>query len=453
MLSNQYLRLIFTVGMFLSGIALWSQSGSDPLITDLQVTNGDSTYRYLYLYGDDNLKTLETKYVLVNNDWSRRVQTEWIYSNNLCITQYVRKWLNSQWILIHKINFTYSNNLPATETHFQYVNDAYVPEKKHIWTYSNNKLISEADSSFNNNVWKISAKTDYKYKLSSEVADTIFFSKYEMDTLNFQSKIYFDYNASVQPVKQTYAEKKGMNWINALQTISFYDSNFNKKTYQTIKTWNNNINYWENSQNITYTYDVSGNVKTETYQRWKTQFWENDIRYDYTYDTNNNVVKKITYLPIYEEFRPASSINYSDFQYGKASLIEANYEFWGGETGSLINTFIPFQFNAESAIKYGSKIKISYIPVNETGTTTLDGYSEKGIIEIYPNPSASLFYFNTEKYDIKSWTITDVSGKVILKKTIKERTGVIDLGNCKSGVYIFQAETEQGVLTQKIIKI
>ncbi|VBB45795.1 hypothetical protein TRIP_D310190 [uncultured Paludibacter sp.] len=452
MLSKIFTRLFLIACLIFYNLPLWSQSSPNPLITEIQVTNADSVYRYLFLYNDNQNKTLETKYVMKNDEWKRREQIEWTYNDNLCTNQYIRKWINSQWELVHQINFTYTDNLPATETHLIFENGTYIPESKHSKVYSGQKILAEIDSNRINSAWVITSKTEYKYNVVSGNLDTLYFSKFNDGILDSQSRVDFTYNGSAQILKETYAEKQDTNWINTFQTVTYYEPSSTKKNYQIKKVWNSSIKKWENSQNITYTYNTAGYVKFETYQQWKTQFWENNMRYEYIYDTNNALTKKINYMPVFDDFRPVSSINYTDFQYGKASLIEANYEFWGGETGSCINTFIPYEFNNESEIQYGSKVKISYIPVNDTGISTLIGSGEKKQIEVYPNPSIAIFYFNTQKYDVKSWTVSDISGKIVLSKSNTNNSGVIDMGDFKSGIYLLQVKTAQGILTQKLIK-
>ncbi|MGC3979234.1 MAG: T9SS type A sorting domain-containing protein [Paludibacteraceae bacterium] len=422
------------------------------MITEIQITKDDSTYRHLFLYGQDKNKTLETKYVYKNDEWRRREQTEWTYNNNHCAYQYIRKWINSQWVLVNQINYTYLNDRLSSETLLDFENDIYFPVKKHSRSYINQKISEETDSSWVNSTWIISSKTKYIYNSDSQNTDTIYFTKFIQGNTDLQSRISFVYNSSAQIYQQTYSEKQNEDWQDVLQTSTYYDPVSNNKVYQITKEWDSMNHQLENTECISYTYDETGNLKSGTYREWKSQFWKNTLRYEYYYNTDNVLTKKIVYQPIYEDFRPVSSINYSDFKYGKASLVEAKYEFWGGTTGDLTNTFIPFLFNDESQIQYGKRIKINYIPVDETGITTLSDYTGKGEIQIYPNPSDGIFYFDVQKYNVNGWIVSDISGKTILSKSNTNNSGVIDLGDYKSGIYLLQVKTENGILTQKLIK-
>lgn len=79
-------------------------------------------------------------------------------------------------------------------------------------------------------------------------------------------------------------------------------------------------------------------------------------------------------------------------------------------------------------------------------------YGVKNQINVYPNPSKAIFYFNSEIYDVTSWAVTDLSGKIIQSKEQKERSGVIDLRNSEPGIYFLKVITPEGVKTQKLIK-
>ena len=99
----------------------------------------------------------------------------------------------------------------------------------------------------------------------------------------------------------------------------------------------------------------------------------------------------------------------------------------------------------------GSKIEISYIPVDVTGVIDIMSF-ENNYIRIYPNPSKGIFYFDNEKSGVTHWLVTDLSGKLLLTKEQKERSGVIDLGDFKPGVYLLQVFTPEGTKVQKLIK-
>jgi len=80
-----------------------------------------------------------------------------------------------------------------------------------------------------------------------------------------------------------------------------------------------------------------------------------------------------------------------------------------------------------------------------------DGNSVK-FIPVYPNPSDGIFYINTRKYIIKSWTVTDLSGQMIKSQIQSFLSGVIDITDVPKGIYILHVSTTDEQFIQKLIK-
>ena len=448
---QSHIILLLITGFLMSASALFAQTDTDPLITEVQVTDRDNTYRYLYYYNDEKSKTLETKYVWKGEDWQRRHQTEWIYSGSLCTLQRMNKWINGNWETYHQNIYEYSDGNLVKETHQDLKNGNITFISRSVFTYNQNLLTSKTDYNRVGTNWITSLVTDYSY-YDTGLAEQINIYKYTAGFLSGESKINLTYNDSSKVKNQTYAEKSDTGWVNISLSETYYKPNSVIKTSEILKNRDNKYNTWVNKQNVYYTYDTSGRLTDEIYQHWKSIYWENDLRYSYEYDAHGELLRKITYLPVYDDFRAVSSVNYSDFQYSKAGLIEAKLEFWGGETGALISTFIPYKFNSETVIQQAGKVLISYIPVDGAGTPSVNIHRPVNQIHVYPNPSKGIFYFNSGMYDVSQWTLSDLSGKKLLTKKQTKRSGVIDLGDYKPGIYILQVVTPEGVQVQKLIR-
>jgi Leucine-rich repeat (LRR) protein len=104
----------------------------------------------------------------------------------------------------------------------------------------------------------------------------------------------------------------------------------------------------------------------------------------------------------------------------------------------------------------------SQAPYPGWGTDSQTGYSEdcslsvsnqefETNILIYPNPFDFVLYIqNIEAVEINSITVYDILGKVILE--ISANTKSIDLARFPSGVLFVKIETDNGVLTKRLIK-
>ena len=76
--------------------------------------------------------------------------------------------------------------------------------------------------------------------------------------------------------------------------------------------------------------------------------------------------------------------------------------------------------------------------------------SEK--ISIYPNPVNDLLKIESGTV-ITEWVeVTNLIGKVVLKKQIDRMNDELNLGQLSSGVYFLTGKTEDGYWTRKIIK-
>lgn len=421
----------------------------NPLITKIELTKGDSTYLYLYYYNERGYKTLESKWVDNNDEWSRQELTEWIYDNNVCTEQHIRVWKNGNWEPDHLIKFDYKYNTLISETHINTRLGQTENLHKTTYGYTGEKLAEKTEFSWSGGMWVRTSEVRFSYN-ENNLRDTMFLRNYSGGILTDESKIEFTYNDRQQVKTLLTLVKNEDEWINSSLTTCYYSPDASLAS-EIMKYWDRQLLAWTNLQYIEYQYSPSSLLAAEKYQHWGGSSWVNDLQYEYRYNENGLLTEKITYLPVYNDFRPAWSVGYSNFKYSRANLIEAKNEFWGGEKGELFDTFIPYLFNNnEAVVSRGSRIKIDYtsdfstVHENQSGT-------ENQII-VYPNPSKAIFYFDSEAYDASRWAVTDLSGKTILSKEQNEHSGVIDLGDFESGIYLLRVFTPGGIKTQKLIK-
>ncbi len=71
-------------------------------------------------------------------------------------------------------------------------------------------------------------------------------------------------------------------------------------------------------------------------------------------------------------------------------------------------------------------------------------------VNVYPNPSKGIY--NIEGFSIHKVEIIDIFGQVIYSKEVNDNSLQIDLGNRAIGTYFLRVVTDNGVLTQQLIK-
>jgi len=312
-------------------------------------------------------------------------------------------------------------------------------------------LTSKKEYSWLTTGWILSLETDFVY-LQNGNTDSLTIINFQSGNVMSQFLSTFIYNLDGTLKSQLFQGKTGNNWVNS-ELINWYyisNSSFIKSIH--IKKWISDTSAWENTQKTDYVYNDSIELVTETYQRWSTMFWKNDIRYDYQYDNKNKLLKKTLSVPIYNDWRGLISINYSNSTSNNLNDIESKFEFWGGNTGELTTSYIPFLFNSEQSIQKGRSIQISYKINPDTILFTNELNSTTHSIPVFPNPSDGIFYINTQKYTIKSWTVTDMKGQILKKQNQSFQSGVIDLTDLPKGIYILHVTTLNEQLNQKLIK-
>ena len=57
---------------------------------------------------------------------------------------------------------------------------------------------------------------------------------------------------------------------------------------------------------------------------------------------------------------------------------------------------------------------------------------------------------NMFNYNIKRIKVLNFVGQIILNNDINETTLIINTSTYKAGIYIFQIETDKGIITQKV---
>jgi len=421
------------------------------LITELQVFDNDSTFKLMYFYDSQGNKVLETKYYLNNQSWNLLSQTEWIYDGKNCLTQRESKWSSTKWNITYTIDYQYLNNQLMSELQQEYISGNPHQIKKIDYQYTDMKLTSKKEYSWIADSWVLNIETSYTY-LPDGNSETVTTALYVGGSISNQYKSTFVYNANGTLATQLLQQKTAItNWTNTELINWYYVPGTTNILSQRCKKWLSDTSSWENLQKIENQYDANNQLTSETFQRWKSMFWDNDIRYDYVYDNNNLEVKKILSLPIYHVWRSIVSINYSNYTDKKAGLIESKFEFWGGNTGELTTSFIPFDFNNSVALQKGKSVQIVYASFNDTTALPQIG---KGIssIPVYPNPSNGIYYIDTQNYGVESWSVSNLNGQILKKQIQSAQSGVIDITDFPKGIYILRVETAKNQFIQKLIK-
>ncbi|MCL2291156.1 MAG: T9SS type A sorting domain-containing protein [Bacteroidetes bacterium] len=131
-----------------------------------------------------------------------------------------------------------------------------------------------------------------------------------------------------------------------------------------------------------------------------------------------------------------------------------------GDVATVANTEYVFEnlapdeyiFGVEAVFGNGCEpvmVSINFI-VEEVG---IDETGMSDLIFIYPNPTCGILKIKNEEMKIKNVEIYEIYGKKLLSYTFQvPHEFTLDISDLQTGVYFMRIQTENGVITKKIIK-
>lgn len=443
--------IVLTLSYILFPRSVYS-ADENPLVTELNIIDNDSTFRNIYFYNGHGMKVMEVKYYQKDNSWIRDTQREWVYDGANCITQRESKWKSGGWSIMYVINNVFSGNRLLSETHTSFYANQPILLNKISFEYSNDLLSVRNEYKHQGDSWIQTVETIYTYYSDKKVhthTSTIY--KSGIADTRFRS-VFAYYTDGLLSTQVNQQKETDTEWVNTEMVNWYYKQGTSLVSSQRNKKWNAETATWENTHKTENHYDAGNRLISETYQRWKLMFWENDTRYNYVYDNKGLLLKKELLLPIYNQWRGTVSVHYTDFFQNKSNLIESKYEFWGGKTGELTTSFIPFMFNNEMVVQKARQIKIGYLAVRDSTLRNTDLNDTDMSLPVYPNPSNGIYYIDKQGYDIRSWIVADLNGRIVMTNNGFMVSGMIDITGLPPGVYMLRVNTAEKQFFRKLIK-
>ena len=426
---------------------------SKNVVNELQWFDNDTTYHKKYIYDKFGRVVLENKAFNQNNVWVNTHQNEWFYQGDKCFSQFERIWKNNKWENVYSIEYEYENDILANQICKEYKDAKAIPTIKTSFEYIGTKLANKKTYKWNVNDWQITSEMVYHYGSNGKI-DSLLTKSLKSGVMSdsYLSTNTYLPNGALETLVFQERNQNNTSWDNYSFTKWYYKSQSQNAYSQRTKLWSKDKSIWEYSQNADYYYDSNNRIATEVYNSWNQVFWENKLRYDYLHDISGNYISKIQYQHIYNAWRSTSTISYSEWNGVLSSKIESKYDFWGGNTGEYVSTQIPYIFNDELSIQLAKTINISYMQIMVSDTIFFEAAPTELNIQMYPNPSSGIYYFNPEIYNINIWSVSNLSGLKLKLKDNYDHSGVVDLSDLPKGIYIFNAQNSERSYTQKLIK-
>jgi len=107
------------------------------------------------------------------------------------------------------------------------------------------------------------------------------------------------------------------------------------------------------------------------------------------------------------------------------------------------------------AISYDGKIVSGTLKISEQFSVYLLSNNEqsKSIFTLFPNPVKDLINLRTPSNEMGSIFFFDLLGKKVIEENFSSNSIQIDLSELRNGIYLVKIETEDQIITKKIVKI
>ena len=87
-----------------------------------------------------------------------------------------------------------------------------------------------------------------------------------------------------------------------------------------------------------------------------------------------------------------------------------------------------------------------------SGTLGLDNSTSVAKFKVYPNPATSIVTISTPNVDAANLKVTDLTGKVVMSKTLNGIENIVDISSLSTGAYFFELSSDNIKEVVKILK-
>jgi len=263
---------------------------------------------------------------------------------------------------------------------------------------------------------------------------------------------------------------------------------------QTSQSFEDSI--WQNQYRYSYIYDSFGNNIEYIVEAWFENNWEKSSKYTFSYNSNNNWIENVIYIwnnewkpyhkyeRSYQDENLIEEIEYywsdstnsfeytfkKDFLYEQSLLKEEHWSYYSDSLSSWIN-FIMFNSNYNNYNYLDERIKYYWLDSTYNINSRESYYydlpnnieneilvADKILIDVYPNPFNSSFKLRLniktpQKITVYLYDILGRRIKLLIDRYVFDNISEYEfsLNELSSGVYLINLETDQHIITKKLL--
>jgi hypothetical protein len=97
---------------------------------------------------------------------------------------------------------------------------------------------------------------------------------------------------------------------------------------------------------------------------------------------------------------------------------------------------------------------ITYKPCGTNGGTAIHNVNGETLdFTLFPNPATNMLQLKTEDLKVSNVVITDISGRVVAKRTVTPNKEIkLDISALPKGMYFLKMDTDKGAASSKFVK-
>jgi hypothetical protein len=369
-------------------------------------------------------------------------------------------------------NYTSGNFVNSTLTTSTYDGSGYLTNSlTQIWdipsssfkdntriVYSNNSDGTPSvvtNQTWNGSIWNSNSRITYTY-YPDGTENVVTIQTWNGSAFDDVSRTTYTYNASKQ-ILTSISELFSVIWINVSKQSNTYTSGY--LSYNLSQTWDFIGSVWKNSTQTNYTNNSGGNPTLEVRQMWDGIAWVNSQRATTTYNGSGKLLTEII-----ENYTAGNFINYSKeintydgsgyitlsvsqlWNTGSATFVDDSRSSYLINPNGTVSQATTEDWNG-SAWVYTQRMTFTY-----NGPTSISEAIKDADFIIYPNPAYNSITIKANNSPSGStYSITDQTGKLMLKGKLTDGTTSVDITRLTNGIYFLNIG-DRSQRTFKVIK-
>lgn len=349
-------------------------------------------------------------------------------------TNLIETWTSGNWLNFAKTTNTYNVSGFLTNTLFQ------------NWDYASSSWENITQSNFTNN------PDGTTNQMITQIWDGV-------SAWSNTIRTTYTYNASKKVLTQVREIWLIAIWQNSSRTTNTYDGS-GYLTNGLSQRWDLVSSTWKNDIQTNYTNNPNGTVNQEIDQLWDgVSTWNNTQRSTFTYNGSNKILTDVSDNWTAGNWAPSS--RFTNTYNGSGYLTNNLIQSWDAGTSTWKNNL---QFNYTNNTDGSPSQGISQLwdgvsvwnnaerfTYTYSSPTLVYELSDEGLV-IYPNPGSDLITITGKNIiNGSTYSITDLTGKPVLKGKIINENTTLDIKLLPNGIYFLHLG-ERSQHSYKIIK-